>query len=240
MMLRNLSFIPVPARRRLLVTGVLPLAAAWIGTFPCLAEEENRWEPAIQAFEKQDQKTMPTEGAVLFLGSSSIRLWDIEASFPDLVTIKRGFGGSMISDVNHFVNRIVLPYKPKTIVLYAGDNDIALGKTAEQVVTDFKAFVKHVHASLPETRILFLSIKPSVARWSVYDEMKRANEDIRRYCEADEKLVFVDVGSCLLGADGTPRADLLMSDGLHLNTEGYAAWNKVLKPLLADAKKREE
>lgn len=203
----------------------------------------NPWEPAIEAFEKQDREKPPPRNAVLFVGSSSIRLWKLDECFPDLEVINRGFGGSQISDSTHFADRIVIPYRPRIIVFYAGDNDIASGKIAEQVAEDFKAFVEKVHAALPETRILFLSIKPSIARWRLYDEMQKANRAIADFAAQQappRRVEFVDVGAALLGEDGRPRPDLLMADGLHLNAEGYKKWSAILQPLLADMPKQQK
>jgi len=118
------------------------------------------WEKEIRAFEAKDQQQPPPGGAVLFVGSSSIRLWKLDESFPDVKTINRGFGGSHLADSVAFAERIVIPYRPKLIVLYAGDNDLAAGKTPERVLADFKQFVAKVEAALPETRIAFISIKP--------------------------------------------------------------------------------
>ena len=201
-------------------------------------DDPARWESAIQDFEKVDAKAMPQEGAVLFVGSSSIRLWDLDVAFPDLVTIKRGFGGCTIADVNHFADRIVLPYKPKTLVFYAGDNDIAGGKEASTVFDVFTDFVGKVHEALPETRILFLSIKPSNARWNLYPEMQKVNQKIQELNKTDKLVEVIDVGTPMLGPDGRPRIDLLRKDGLHLNEEGYKLWTQILKPYLRDEKKK--
>ncbi|GMV91872.1 MAG: hypothetical protein KJ060_09510 [Candidatus Hydrogenedentes bacterium] len=215
------------------------LCALCCTALPALAEE-NRWESSIKSFEERDRESMPPEGAVLFVGSSSIVLWNLEESFPDLATINRGFGGSTTADVNGFVDRIVIPYKPATIVFYAGDNDIAKGTTAEEVSEDFQTFVEKVRLALPDTDILYISIKPSIARWNLWDEMNKANGLIEAYCAEHENLTYVDLGKTILGEDGKPRADLLMQDGLHLNKDGYAKWNEALRPYLADAKKKEE
>jgi len=218
---------------------IAAVAALLCAVPPALAEEPDRWEPAIQAFEAQDRESMPPEGATLFVGSSSILLWDLDESFPDLVTVNRGFGGSTIADVNLYVERIVIPYKPAAIVFYAGDNDVDRGATAEQVLEDFKAFVAKVKPALPDTKVLFISIKPSVARWELWGEMNKANGSIEKYCAEDEDLTYVDLGKTILGEDGKPRSDLLMKDGLHLNEEGYARWNDALRPYLANAMKKE-
>lgn len=215
---------------------LLPPGQAWAAA--AADEDPARWESAIQDFEEEDAKAMPPEGAVLFVGSSSIRLWDLEASFPDLVTIKRGFGGCTVADVRHFTERIVLPYKPRTIVFYAGDNDIAGGQDAGAVFDAFSDFVGKVRKSLPETRILFLSIKPSNARWKLYPEMQKVNQKVRELNKTDKLVELIDVGTPMLGPDGRPRIDLLRKDGLHLNEEGYKLWTEILKPHLKEEMKK--
>ncbi len=192
------------------------------------------WESEIRAFEAADGKGKPPKNVVVFVGSSSIRMWNLNAGFPNLKALNRGFGGSLLGDTVVYAHRIVTPYKPRTIVLYAGDNDIAAGRTPENVTDDFRRFVGAVRSKLPKTRILFLSIKPSLARWHLWAAMQQANGTIRDVIAADEKktLVYVDCGTILLSPDGTPRKDFYMEDGLHLSAAGYAAWNGILKPLL--------
>jgi lysophospholipase L1-like esterase len=191
-----------------------------------------RWAPQIAAFEAEDAKSPPAPGGVLFVGSSSIRLWDLKQSFPDAAAINRGFGGSQVADVLYYVDRIVLKYKPRLVVLYAGDNDIAGGKSAEQVVADYRQLVAAIHAKLPRTRILFLAIKPSLRRWALVSEMRKANRQIRRIASDEELLGFVDIDAPMLGDDGRPRPELFRDDGLHLNERGYQVWARVLRPLL--------
>lgn len=196
---------------------------------------KNRWEKEIQAFEAQDRKQAPPEGAALFVGSSSIRIWKLDESFPGIATINRGFGGSQLADSVHFAPRIVIPYRPKLIVLYAGDNDIAAGKSPEQVFGDFKQFVHDVRQTLPETRIAYLSIKPSILRWALVDRMRATNRLIKQYIEnKDDKLSYVDVFTPMLGADGMPRKELFRADGLHLSAEGYKLWASLLQPALEE------
>ncbi len=191
-----------------------------------------RWEKTISQFEKQDQKQgIETEG-ILFAGSSSIRLWDLEKYFPDQPTINRGFGGSEIVDSTHFADRIILKHKPKLIFLYAGDNDLSRKKTAETVAADFQKFVAKVHKTLPETRIVFIAIKPSLSRWKLADTIVKANQLISEQCAKDCLLDYADVWQPMLGADGKPRPELFKSDGLHLNHEGYLVWQKAVQPFL--------
>ena len=223
---------------RFVVLRYMPalLAIAVLILFGAAAKvpEPERWEAAIKRFEEADKKDPPPENATVFVGSSSIAFWDVQKSFPDLTLIKRGFGGSLFREATYYADRIVIPCKPKTSVVYEGDNDLDLGLTAEETFADFKAFETKVHGALPDARIVVLSIKPSVKRWEQIEEQKKANKLIEDYSKSRKHLVFVDVGTPLLGADGKPRADLLKSDGLHLNDDGYKIWASILTPILMD------
>ncbi len=190
----------------------------------------SRWEKAIEAFEKQDQTKPPPQNGVLFAGSSSIVRWPLPKYFPMLDAINRGFGGSGLADSIHFAPRLITKHKPRVVVLYAGDNDIASGKTPEQVASDFREFVRVVHKELPKTKIVFLSIKPSLARWKLWDKMTQANKLIAEQCAKDEHLTFLDVGPPMLGDDGKPKPELFAPDGLHLSEKGYELWTALLKP----------
>ena len=196
------------------------------------------FESEIRAFEDADRADPPKTGGVVFVGSSSIRLWPgLQADFPGVNVIQRGFGGSQIDQVVTYAPRIVVPYKPSLIVLYAGDNDLAAGRTAEQVFADYKAFVTLVRKSLPNTRIAYISIKPSGDRWALVDKIRSANAMIQRYIGQDSTLTYIDVFSPMLGADGKPREELFTSDRLHMNYDGYAIWRELLTPIVAAAAK---
>jgi lysophospholipase L1-like esterase len=196
-------------------------------------ERIDKWEPAIKAFEKQDAENPPATGGVVFVGSSSIRKWDLPKWFGENAPLNRGFGGSQIADVNFFAARIVLKHKPRGIVFYAGDNDIAAMVSASDVAVDFEKFCKLVHAKLPRTKIAFIAIKPSPKRWALKDEQSKANALIRKQCEADERLTFVDVWPAMLDSKGEPRAELFVEDKLHLNEAGYKLWTETVRPILA-------
>lgn len=193
----------------------------------------NKWESSIQAFEKQDKEQFPEPGIIEFAGSSSIVMWKTLAEdFKPLKVINRGFGGSQMFEVLQFADRIIIPYKPGIIVLYAGDNDIASGKAPETVLNDFKLLVEKVHKALPETFIYYISIKPSILRWAMWQDMKKANELIQSFTKQNKFTEFIDIGSPMFDKEGKPRADLFLSDNLHINTEGYKIWTSVIKPRL--------
>lgn len=218
---------------RALVTTLLTLAL--LSGFVSAEEVDTspaRWEKTIAGFEAKDKENPVAPGGILFLGSSSIRMWELGKWFPGSPVLNRGFGGSEISDSLYYFDRIVLPYKPSAIVFYAGDNDIARNKSPETVTEDFKNLAAKVWEHLPETRILFIGIKPSTARWNLYPEMKKVNDAIRQLALSDPRLVLVDVESVMLGEDGLPRQEFLQKDGLHMTDAGYAAWTKLVSPLL--------
>lgn len=192
--------------------------------------------PEINAFGTADRKRMPPPGAVLFMGSSSIRMWDTLAQdFPEIPVINRGFGGSLIQDSTRYASRIAIPYKPKIIILCAGTNDLAYGgKDPQQVLADYKSFVAVIRAALPDTRIVYLAINPTVARWKQESRNLETNYLIEKFTvetsSSAEKLNFIDPHSQLLTADDQPQPRLLRSDGLHFNADGYKVWSALIKP----------
>jgi lysophospholipase L1-like esterase len=193
----------------------------------------SQWEPDIAQFEAQDRASPPRPGSIVFVGSSSIRMWTtLDRDFPGVPVMNRGFGGSEAADVAKFAERIVVPYKPPVVVFYAGDNDLADGKTPAQVLAAFQSFVDTIHRELPATRVVFVSIKPSIARWSIVDKMRQANLLVRDYARTDPRLVYVDVFTSMLGASGQPRPELYLEDGLHMTPAGYAIWRDLIAPVI--------
>jgi lysophospholipase L1-like esterase len=191
-----------------------------------------RFENEIAAFEAYDHKNTPPRDPILFVGSSTIRMWQTADAFPDLPVINRGFGGSTTDDVNHFADRIVFKYKPRLIVFYAGDNDIAAGRTPDRVFSDFQTFLTSVHEHLPNTPVIYLAIKPSIARSKFWPQMQEVNIRVKAVTQQNKELTYVDTAPSLLGADGKPQRDLFRDDGLHMNEKGYARWNEILAPKL--------
>jgi lysophospholipase L1-like esterase len=146
--------------------------------------------------------------------------------------LNRGFGGSQVIDSVNYAERIVLPYQPKQIVFYAGGNDINAGKKPERVLQDFQAFVKKVHAALPETRIAYISIAGNPARWSQIERVRSANRQIEAFTKTDPRLRFVETHSPMLGSDGFPKPEIFVSDRLHMNAQGYKIWTGIVGPYL--------
>jgi lysophospholipase L1-like esterase len=211
----------------LLLMGLLP--------WPAMGKEpaSKRWEKDILKFEERDRSDPPPKNAILFIGSSGILRWKtLKEDFPDLPVINRGFGGSHVIDSVYYADRIVIPYKPRMIVFRAGINDIHSGKTPEQVVRDFDAFVTKVRAKLPETRIAVMSINPSLKYWKMYDREQKANELLRDYVKAGKNLDYIDVSTAMLGKDGRPRPELYVADGMHGTPECYKLWTSLVRPHL--------
>ena len=196
--------------------------------------DPDRWEPAIKKFEDADKVAPPPQNGIVFIGASSIVRWNLPDSFPELGprAINRGFGGSLAADSTRYADRIVIPYKPRIVVFYAGDNDVEANHTPEQIAGDFTAFERKVHAALPATQIIFISIKPSIRRFPWIEQIKGANALVRQYCSTHPNLTFVDIVPQMLGADGKPRKELLVEDGLHMTPAGYKIWNDALRPHL--------
>jgi len=192
-----------------------------------------KWEASIAAIEKRLKAAPPKPGSVFFVGSSSIVGWDVKKWFPDAGHVNVGFGGSQIPDSTAFAPRILTPFKPATIVFYAGDNDLAVGRKPEQVAADFRDFVDAARVENPTCRVLFISVKPSIARWKQFDTQKKANNLVREFCEKGTGLVYVDVVPIMLRADNTPDPDLFVKDGLHMTAKGYELWTAAVKTALA-------
>lgn len=191
------------------------------------------WEPDIRKFEEADRAQPPKPGAIVFIGSSSIQKWkDLADDFPGKNVLNRGFGGSRIADSTNYAGRIIVPYKPRLIVLYAGDNDINDGHTAQQVFDAYVAFVERIRRDLPSTPIAFISIKPSPSRAQLLPVMREANEKIRAYAGAHPHLIYIDVAGKMLDPAGQPRAELFIEDRLHMNRAGYDLWKQIIAPYL--------
>jgi lysophospholipase L1-like esterase len=227
----RMSRILIDASRRLAAALCAVVVFSSVATAQAAAQPD-QWKKEMAAFEEQDAKTPPPAGGIVFVGSSSIRLWDLQQSFPNLPVLNRGFGGSQIADSVEHVDLLVIHHKPRTVVFYAGDNDIAAGKTPAAVADDFKAFVRKVHAALPQARIAFIGIKPSLLRWGLIAKVREANALVRASCLDDDRLGFVDVDGPMLGWDEKPRKDLLAGDGLHLTPKGYALWTTLVRPFV--------
>lgn len=211
-------------------------------TFPAVARgqvkdpDPERFAEAIARFEQWDSQNSFPEQGVLFVGSSSIVGWPTARRFPGLPVINRGFGGSQISDVNHFVEQTVLKYGPDVVVFYAGNNDIQADKSPAQVLRDYMRFVDAVLARKSDTEIIFVSIHPSIARWARWPQMREANALVQAYSAGNPRLHYVDISAAMLGSDGRPMPQLFVADGLHLNPAGYDVWTPIVARAIASVR----
>ena len=192
-----------------------------------------KWEKSIAAFETNDKTNAPPKNGILFIGSSSIKRWStLEQDFPNFPVFNRGFGGSQVADSLHFANRIVLPYEPRQIVMFAGSNDLNAKKSPLQVFADYRAFVRRVHKSLPQTRISYIAITPCEKRIKQIEQVHEANRLVAEFAKKNRKLDFIDTASRMVDSDGNPLPDIFAADKLHLNEKGYAIWTRIIRPYL--------
>lgn len=214
--------------RMLALAMAWPLAAG--AEDPFMTQVASRWESDFATFELADRQAPPTQGGVVFVGSSSIRRWDgLEQRFgTDMPIIKRGFGGSTLRDCAQYVQRLVTRYQPRLVVVYAGDNDLAEGRSPQEVLESFTAFVDGVRRELPAARIAFVSIKPSPMRSALLPQVRQANTLVRDYARRSVDVDYIDVFTPMIGPDGQPRIELFVKDALHLNDAGYGLWEEII------------
>lgn len=190
---------------------------------PSTSADPAQWEQAIRAFEIADATARPPKGGIVFIGSSSIRLWtSLATDFPGMPVLNRGFGGSQLREVTTYVGRIVTPHQPRQVIVYCGGNDINAGRSVSDVLSDFRALVQSIHRGNPAARIAYISIAPNPARWAQIATVKAANQAIKEWIATDPRLTFIDVYPAMLGPDGQPRPGIFVADRLHMNAKGYA------------------
>lgn len=206
---------------------------------PTRADESQgpeRWRKDMAAFAQRDAETAPSADALLFTGSSTIRMWDLAASWPDDRTINNGFGGSTLPDVIAHFDDLVPPYDARAVIVYSGDNDIKLGHSAAKVLANVKAIHALIAAAKPGVPVIFIAIKPSSSRWSLWPVMKEANEAMAALEGSLENFFYADVATPMLPDSGeAPGAEWFKKDGLHLSPGGYAAWTAVVNETLKRA-----
>jgi hypothetical protein len=226
-----------PITRRAFALANITLTALALSSFAAtfVAAEKSpseKWEKAIQVFEAADRTNPPPEGAILFTGASNIRRWNtLTKDFPEHKLIVRGFGGSQIADVVFFADRIVIPYKPKMIVLDSGGNDLEAGKSPETVFGDFKALVEKVHAKLPEVRIAYISRGPS-SKPGKTEKMLKLNQLVKDYVANNKNLDYIEAFDSLAGPEGLQRSELYVSDKVHFSPAGYKIRADLVRPYL--------
>ncbi len=219
--------------RNRLGAGLLGIALAMMCLTAARAQDPTRFEADIQAFESIDRVSPPPADPVLFAGSSSIRMWtDVAAVFPDYPVINRGFGGSYMSDLLYYFDRVVAVYDPALVLVYEGDNDLSGGKSVDQVYSEYVEFLNRVRTQLPAGDVAFIAVKPSPSRVAYLEPMRQLNERLKALAENEDGLWFIDVFTPMLDASGQPRAELFGSDMLHMNSTGYALWKTIVGAML--------
>jgi lysophospholipase L1-like esterase len=196
--------------------------------------DPSRFDEDIAAFEAKDSEMMPPEDAIVVTGSSSIRRWyQIEEDLAPLTVIPRGFGGSTMADLLHFADRIVLPYKPRAVVIYEGDNDTGShGVPPTQIINELNELTAMIHSALPETRIYLIAVKPSLARTEYWDVAQETNELYKEIAAENDKISYIDIATPLLNPDGKVMDDIFVEDKLHLNEKGTQIWAETIKAAL--------
>ena len=190
----------------------------------------SRWQSSLNAFALNDKQQRPASDGVLFVGSSTFRLWPyLSQDFRQVpVLLNRGFGGSTMRDCNSLVRELVIQYKPRHVLVYAGDNDLAEGRTPDGVLRSFANFVRSVRAELPDTRISYISIKPSPLRLALLPQIRQTNALLASYVQTVPNARYIDIFNPMLTAEGLPRPELFLADRLHLNEAGYRLWQSVI------------
>lgn len=219
---------------RKLLLPILCLTVA-IATVPALYAQHAPFFDEIQKFKKEDSVSFPPKNAILFVGSSSFRKWeDVQSYFPNFTIINRGFGGSTLPDVIHYANDIIIPYHPKQVLVYAGDNDLASSDTVtpQIVLNRFKVLFHIIRSNLPKANIAFVSIKPSPSRKHLMPKMDQANMLVKSFLKKQNNTAFIDVYHPMLLADKKPIPGIFIEDSLHMNEKGYAIWKKTIQPYL--------
>lgn len=231
---------------RTIFAGAMLLASPILSS-PLQAQDypdPERFEAAIMDFEAQDRASRPPEGAIVLTGSSSIARWNDQAvaALAPLTVIPRGFGGSVMHDVLHYLDRVALTYQPRAILIYEGDNDTG-GRTPipnDAILADLRTIISRVHEALPETRIYVLSVKPSVLRRSSWPVAQQVNAGYRQIAASNPLVYYVDVATPLLQDDGSVMTDIFVDDNLHLNDLGNAIWGATIKAALMPREARFE
>ena len=220
--------------RALLLFGLVGWNLVGAEVPPNTVAQQNsaKWESEIGAFEARDRTNPPPKRCILFVGSSSIRMWStLQQDFAGLPVVNRGFGGSELADSVNLAERLILRYQPREVVIYAGANDLAGGKKPELVFGDFVALATKIREHLPEAQIALIASAPNPKRWGIVEKVKQFNSLARDYCHSHE-LIFIDVFPLMLGANGLPKPDIFREDGLHMNAKGYAIWKEAVGPYL--------
>jgi lysophospholipase L1-like esterase len=211
---------------------MLPLAAAGASGGMTAADGFARFAPEIEAFARQGAGKAAIDDDALFVGSSSIRLWNVAGSFPEIDAVNRGFGGATTPDVLHYYRQVIAGCQPETVIVYVGENDIAAGRSPDLVAADVLTLLGKIRTDFPHARIAYLSMKHSPLREDLWDKMAAVNATVKARANASGGFDFLDVSRSLLAVDGTPDKQFYTVDGLHMNAQGYARWTAIVDAYL--------
>ena len=200
---------------------------------PMAMGQQHAFEKEILAYEKQDSLSMPAKGQKLFIGSSSFRLWKtFDADMKGIPAINRGFGGSTLLDALYYFDRMVVKYAPSWVFVYEGDNDLSKGQSPEEIATEYKLFSEKLAQALPSTKLVFVSVRPSLARQAMVHQQKALNAIISTYSKGEKNRYVIDMHTPFYLPDGTLMPDIFVADRLHLNEKGYPIFAKQIKEFI--------
>ena len=206
----------------------------FIGIFVSNAQDPDRFKEQVeQLYNKEYHFISPDKKLVVFAGSSSIRMWkDVQDYYPDFNVINNGFGGSHFSDLLYFYNQLILKQKPDILFIYEGDNDVAAKKKTGLLKRQAKELYERIRQDLPETKIIYISPKPSIKRWDLKKKYEKLNRRLENFCHRKDNLEFANVWDAMLDENGNVFQDIFVEDGLHMNKKGYDIWGKVIGKFL--------
>lgn len=206
---------------------------------PIMMNVNLRFEKEILAFEQQDKNNGIIKDEILFVGSSSIRMWTtLTEDMHPMKVLNRGFGGATTPEVIQYFDRIIKPYTPEIVVIYVGENDIAEKESAENVFYSNKRLIEQIEAEFKTVQIVYISMKPSIARWEMWKEFKEGNELIKDWINTKDNCHYLETAEVMLNEDGSIRKEIFIEDGLHMNAIGYESWTKMIKPILEELKNK--
>ena len=220
---------------RSLKTSLIPIIFILLGALFSNAQDPNRFKDQVDELVHKEYNFGADKKLVVFTGSSSIRMWnDVADYFPDYNVINNGFGGSHFSDLLYFYDQLILKPAPKILFIYEGDNDLASNKKPRKILKEAKELVGKIQQDLPETRVVFISPKPSISRIKLKNSYITFNKKLKKYCETNGKPEFADVWYPMLDNKGNVFKDVFLEDGLHMNKKGYDIWGKVIGEFLKE------
>lgn len=225
--------IDLKMKLNLIRSVILSLLCLTLSSSPVLSQEHPAFWTDIQAIKQYDLIYEPPQAPILFVGSSSIRLWvDFNKTFKDYTVLNRGIGGAVTADITRYLEDIVFPYKPRQIVLYVGENDLLNASHAGEIFQSFQTLYAQIRSRLPEVPLLYIAIKGSPSRLKQFNKAKEANLLINNFLKSERHNTFVDVFQPMLNEKGQMRPELFKEDQLHMNAAGYEIWNQLVLPNL--------